>query len=66
MSSVTLENPVVFGAVVTVLWTGLWTGAEAVLFDGDLAVAAVSGAVGGVAFSVVWWLLRRSRKAETA
>lgn len=59
MAAIDLENPWVFGAVVTAIWVVLFGTLEAVLFDGQLLRALLQGFAGGLAFSLISYYVRR-------
>lgn len=50
------ENPWVFTLLSIAVWVGVQVSLEATLFEGNLPRAAMSGVVGGIAFSTVFVL----------
>ncbi|MGB9986417.1 hypothetical protein [Salarchaeum japonicum] len=58
------ERPLAYGAVCVLLWVALWVALEALLFEDDFLGAAITGAVGGLAFAVATIAIRRARGTE--
>ncbi len=60
MSMVDFENPLLFGAVVVVIWAVIWTALSMIFFDGSALGAAVQGVAGGVAFAATYLYVTRN------
>ncbi|QDX39709.1 hypothetical protein [Salarchaeum sp. JOR-1] len=61
MASFAVERPWAYGGLCVLLWVALSVGIETVLFEGAVVGAALTGAVGGLAFAVVTVAVRRAR-----
>lgn len=49
-----LEKPVIWSVSTILVWVVIYGSLEMVLFDGDLASAAIQGLAGGIAFSLFY------------
>lgn len=61
MSTVSFGNQLVFAAVTIATWVTLFAALEIFVFDGDLLTGVIRGVAGGVAFTLVYSLVRRSQ-----
>lgn len=59
MEEIGLEHPWAFAVVVVVVWILLWVGIEVIFFDDDMAGAVITGAVAGLAFALLYSVIRR-------
>ena len=59
MEEISLEHPWIFTGVVVVVWILLWIGIEVILFNDDVTGAVITGAASGLAFALLYIVLRR-------
>jgi len=59
MEEISLEHPWIFTGVVVVVWILLWIGIEVILFNDDVTGAVITGTASGLAFALLYIVLRR-------